>query len=112
MTSLRTDKPKCEFQRIFNMANALQQTSEFKGVPIVYVRFNPYFFRKDGKFYDMPLAESHKLLLTTIQNFTNLKQGVNLVCINYDSRDGKLDIFEDIEEDSYAQLFSNQVQFI
>ena len=41
-----------------------------------------------------------------------VKPGVNLVYINYDSRDGKLAIFENLEEDSYAQLFQNQIVIV
>ncbi len=103
---------KCEFQRIFNIANALEQTPDFQGLPIVYVGFNPHFFHKDGKFYDMPLSQSHLLLLTTIQNITDGKPGVNLVYVNYDSLNGKLAMFQDAEDDSYSNLFIDQVQII
>ena len=100
----------CEFQRMFNIANSLEQTKEFKGVPIVYVRFNPHFFRKEGKFFDMPIAESHKLLLTTIDSIVNIKPGVNLVYVNYDTQDQKLCVFQDAEQDdSYSKLFVNCV---
>ena len=36
----------CEFQRVFNIAQALQQTAEFKDQPILYLRFNPHYFTR------------------------------------------------------------------
>ena len=101
---------KCEFQRMFNIANALEQTSEFAGVPIVYVRFNPHFYHKDGKLFDMPLDKAHDLLLNTINSFTRVPhKGVNLVYVNYDTRDNKLCIFDESHDDDYCHLFQDTV---
>ena len=104
---------KCEFQRIFNIANALEQTDEFKNVPIIYIRFNPHFFRKNGTYYDIPLHESHKLLLHVIDTTTHVKPGVNLIYVNYDTNNhSKLCIFDDAEDDSYSKLFIDNATII
>ena len=88
----------------------METNSRVKQRPIVYVRFNPHFFRKDGKFYDMPIAESHKLLLDTINGIAHVpKQGVNLIYVNYDTQNGKLCIFENDEEDNNSKLFIDSV---
>lgn len=102
---------KCEFQRIFNIAHALQQTEEFKDIPIVFVRFNPHFFHIDEKFFDIKLEMAHIQLLQTINSLqkTQIKQGVNLVFVNYDKTQNRLDIFEDAENDDYAKLYQDCV---
>ena len=101
---------KCEFQRMFNIANALEQTPEFAGVPIVYVRFNPHFYHNDGKLFDMPLDKVHDLLLNTINSLTHVPhKGVNLVYVNYDTRENKLCIFDESDKDDYCHLFQDCV---
>ena len=94
----------CDFQRLFNIANALEQVPEFKGVPLLYMRFNPHHFTRDGKYFDMPLSTAHELLFSTIKDISTVKPGVNLVYINYDMTDGRLDVFNTTEND-YATLY-------
>ncbi len=102
---------KCEFQRIFNITQALQQTPEFENVPIVFVRFNPHFFHIDKKFFDIKLETAHLQLLETIKslNKTHIQPGVNLVFVNYDKTQNTLDIFQDAQEGDYAFLFKDSV---
>ena len=101
---------KCEFQRLYNIMQALQQADGFKDVPIVYVRFNPHFYRIDGKFYDLPLEKAHAILLEKINSITkeHITKSTNLLYVNYDMQDGKLCIFEG-DEDDYSQLYRETV---
>jgi hypothetical protein len=103
----------CDFQRVFNITNALEQTHEFKGVPILYVRFNPHFYRKDDVLFDMPLTEAHERLLNEITRTKKeeLIRPVNLIYVNYDSAEGQLKIFSDnnMEENDYCKLFEDSV---
>ena len=73
-------------------------------MPIVYVRFNPHFYRIDGKFYDLPLEKAHEILFEKIQSIEKIKPGMNLCYVNYDMQQGKLCIFEG-QEDDYSQLY-------
>ncbi len=98
----------CDFQRIFNIVNSLDQTEEFQDLPILFIRFNPHHYRKDGKYFDPSLKSSHELMLSTLREITKVKEGVNLVYINYDSTNGELDIFKDIEND-YAKIYKDCV---
>ena len=90
----RHDYP-CEFQRLFNIANALEQTDEFRGVPLLYLRFNPHHFEIDGVLHSRSLAQGHELLWSTLQSITAVKPGVNLVYVQYDRTDGRLDLFRE-----------------
>jgi hypothetical protein len=36
----------CDLQRTWNILSALDQTDEFKSVPILYLRVNPHFYQK------------------------------------------------------------------
>ncbi len=95
---------KCEFQRMMNIATSLQQTKEFANVPILFLRFNPHFYYIDDKYYDPPLAQSHELLLKTIQEIKkeDIIPGVNLIYMNYDRIDGELAIFKENDDDFTA----------
>jgi len=99
---------KCEFQRVFNITHALQQTTEFKDLPVVFVRFNPHFFRVDGKLFDLPIDKAHLQLLNKINSIQkqHLQKGVNIVFVNYDKHEN---IFNDAEEGDYATLFRSSV---
>ena len=90
---------------------SLQQTEEFKDVPIVYIRFNPHFYKIDNRFFDMPLPQAHEKVWDIMQSITaeDIKPGMNLIYINYDQKDGKLCIFEDEEVNDYAEIFRNCV---
>jgi len=102
-------KYPCDFRRVYNIVQALQQTDEFKDVPILYIRFNPHGYHRDGMFYSHSLAIGHEILLCTLQNInvTELKRGLNLVYIHYDQTDGKLDIFKPNEENNYGELLND-----
>jgi hypothetical protein len=92
----------CDLQRVWNIAQSLQQTHEFKDVPLLYLRFNPHFFKRAGVHYDLPLAQTHDLLLSTLRKLqaSDVKPGVNLVFINYDQNaNGRLQIFIDSENE-------------
>ena len=39
----------------------------FKGVPIIYIRFNPHFYEVDGIFYDPSLSTRHEQLLNVLK---------------------------------------------
>ncbi len=81
---------------------ALEQTTEFRGAKILYVRFNPHVFRKGKTFFDPSLESAHKLILQTLQSIqsSELKPGMNLVYINYDvDENGNLDVFKQKEND-------------
>ena len=56
----------CEFQRIFNIATALEQNVDFTGLPIFYIRFNPHYFQKDGIFHNLKLNLAHEVILSTL----------------------------------------------
>lgn len=101
----------CEFERIFNITNALEQTPVFKGVPLIYIRFNPHFFRINNKVYDPKLERSHTMLLQCIQMLVkdDVRPGVNLIYINYDcDAEGQLCIFQE-ENNDFCKLFASCV---
>jgi hypothetical protein len=59
-TSLRTAKYACNLQRVFSIANALEQRVS-KGVALFFIRFNPHCFQKGRENFDPPLGESRKV---------------------------------------------------
>jgi hypothetical protein len=79
-------------------------------LPILFIRFNPHHFRKNGKYFDPSLKSGHELMLTTLKSIKEVKPGVNLVYINYDSTYGELDIFKDVDND-YAKIYKDCVYF-
>ncbi len=92
----------CDMRRTYNIVQALEQTDEFRGAKILYIRFNPHFFKRDSVVHDPPLAESHKLLLSTVRKFdaSTLKPGLNLVFVNYDvDSNGNLQLFIQAQEE-------------
>jgi len=101
----------CDLKRVFNIVQALQQTKEFTDVPILYIRFNPHGYHRDGVYYSHSLAMGHEILLCTLQNITaaELKRGLNLVYIHYDQTDGELDIFKPNEENNYGEVLKDCV---
>lgn len=104
---------KCEFQRIWNIVHALQQTNEFRDVPLLYIRFNPHHYRVGDKFFDVKLEMGHKKLLDCLQSLTahDIRPGVNLIFIQYDQdAEGNLRVFEQDEDDDkiaipYSDLY-------
>jgi hypothetical protein len=102
-------KYACDFRRIWNIATALEQTDEFAGVPILYIRFNPHHYFRDGVCFSHDLEDSHATLLETLQSIESVQPGVNLVYIHYDRTDNVLDIFNEDPENDYPQLFEDCV---
>ncbi len=107
----------CDLQRVWNIAQSLQQTQEFRDVPLVYVRFNPHVFIRAGVHYDPPLETSHNVVLQTMRSLqtSDVKPGVNLIFINYDQdAEGRLQIFIDAEEEGndFGQILEPTVLLI
>ena len=82
----------CDFQRVFNITQALEQHPDFKGVPLLYLRFNPHHYWRDAVCFSQPLHVGHELLLSTLRSITEVRPGVNLVYVQYDRTEGVLDI--------------------
>jgi len=99
----------CDFKRVFNICSALEQNPDSRGLPILYIRFNPHFYTRDGVYFSHDLETAHEILLSTLQNITSLKPRVNLVYIHYDQTNGELDIFHEDDENDYAKLYKNCV---
>jgi hypothetical protein len=104
----------CDLRRVLDIANALDKTPEFAGVSLLYIRFNPHYFRKGSKYLDPPLNESHETLFKFIQSLTekDIKQkGVNLIYMNYDQTpEGNLQMFENQDnENDYVKIYKSCV---
>ncbi len=100
----------CDFQRVFNIVQALEQDPQFRGLPILYIRFNPHHYFRDGVCFSQPLEVGHKLLLSTIQSINIVKSGVNLAYVHYDQTNKRLDVFSPKEdENDFAKLYENCV---
>jgi len=104
-------RTRCEFQRMFHIASALELTPGFAGRPIVFVRFNPDAFVIDQKRIKYSLDVAHQKLLACIQSLkqSDLKDGVNLIFIHYDITNGKLDVFGDSQQDELHQVYEKSV---
>ena len=107
---------KCDFERLYNIAASLEALNQ--NLPLVYIRFNPHFYRKDGVMYDQSLPEAHARILTVLQQLesgeiTINPNGVSLIYINYDCTtiDGKLvvNVLQDVEDGTYARYFRDSV---
>jgi uncharacterized Zn-finger protein len=100
----------CDFQRLYNIVVALREDSE-EMIPIVFVRFNPHHFQRNGVYHSMSLKEGHEKLYKVIQSITReqLIHDVNLIYVNYDRTDNKLDVFKDVEIGEYAEFFEKYV---
>jgi len=105
----------CDFQRVWNIAQALEQTEEFKGVPILYIRFNPHGYWRDGVYFSPKLKDCHQVLWNVLNTLTpndiKNKTGVNLVFVHYDQTDGRVDVFSKAEEEQndFALLYESCV---
>ncbi len=100
----------CDFQRLYNIIISLRQESN-EMLPIVFLRFNPHHFKLDGVYHNMSLKDGHEKLYKVIQSITpeHLKHDINLVYINYDHTDGRLDVFNEDEINDYADLFEKYI---
>lgn len=101
----------CDLQRVYNIANALEQNPDFKGLPLVYIRFNPHSFTVNGKFYNHSLEYGHQVLLEVIHNLKkeDIQPGVNLIFIHYDRNNYDLHLFDDTDNNDYISLFKDCV---
>lgn len=101
----------CELQRIFNCANALEQTDAHRGSRMLMIMFNPHSFMRDGIRHDLPLEQGHLKLLKLLQKLTadDLQDGVNLIYVNYDETDGELHIFQKDSENDFVEIFRDCV---
>lgn len=109
----------CDFQRVFNIANALDANPDFRGLPIVYVRFNPHHFTQDGDYYNVPLVKGHATLLSVLTSLDRDKfnPGVNLVYVHYDTVTGadgtvQVALFNENDSDDYVQLYKDCVLLV
>jgi hypothetical protein len=102
----------CDFQRVFNIVQSLQQTENFKDVPLLYIRFNPHFCKKDGTVYDLPLDVKHVALMGMLQSLKKEdlpRNQVSLVYMYYDITNDELDVFKEDETNDYAKLYKDCV---
>jgi len=99
----------CDLQRMWNIVQALQQTTEFKDVPIIYIRFNPHMYFRDGVAFSHALDVGHNLILSILQNLKPPKPGLNLIYIHYDRTNGILDVFQNGEENEFVRVFQDCV---
>ena len=76
----------CDFKRTNEIFSVLRTAKGNPDIPVVYVRFNPHFYRKDGKIFDMPLADAHEKLFGILDKLqrSDLHSGLNLIYIHYD----------------------------
>jgi len=99
----------CDLQRLWNIVQALEQTPEFKGLPIVYVRFNPHSYKRGSIFHSYPTLDvGNKLIMSTLHslNSSQFKPGVNLIYIHYDQdANGDLLLFADSTENDFVEIF-------
>jgi hypothetical protein len=110
----------CDFQRLWNIVNALQQTPEFRDVPIVYVRFNPHHYRVGSVLFDVKIDVAHANLWSRMNALRpeDVKPGVNLIYAQYDrNEEGELNIFtEELDDDEesthYRDLYRSCVRAI
>ena len=95
-----------DLQRVFDIANALE--TQYPNVPLVYIRFNPHYFERDGVFCDIPLAIG---LIHNLEKSQFTDNGVHLIFINYDTLDGNVLALNPQGEDTndYVTLYRDRV---
>ncbi len=100
----------CDFERLYNIIIALRENAK-EIVPIVFVRFNPHHFQRNGIYHSMSLPDAHEKLYKVIHSITleQLKHDVNLVYVNYDRTNDKLDVFKETKVGDYAEFFEKYV---
>lgn len=104
-------RTKCDFQRLFNLVNAIEKNPHFRGLPIIFIRLNPHTYWKDNVFYNPPLQESHDKLWHVLQSLEPMefknKSGVYLIYIHYDTQGGKLKVFQKDFADDFSVLYED-----
>jgi hypothetical protein len=98
------------FQRLYNIVIALREDSK-EIIPIVFLRFNPHHFQRNGIYYSMSLNDGHEKLYKVIQSITceQLVHDINLIYVNYDRTNDKLDVFNEAKIGDYAEFFEKYV---
>ena len=104
----------CDFQRLFNIVQALDQHPATRDVPIIYIRFNPHAYWVDNRLFSHSLTVGHERLLHTLRGMdaASKRTGVQLIYIHYDTIDGQLCIFNEDRQNDYAQLYADCVSQI
>ena len=80
----------CDAERMVKIASAIASCPEFHDIPIVYIRFNPHYYKVGGRLYDPPLHVRYsalKSVLDAVQNRTfplRHPTGLNVVFLFYD----------------------------
>ena len=93
----------CDLDRTLKITTALS-SSQPEVVPIVYIRFNPHFYTRDGVYYDPALESRHEKLLDTIKRINSGEininpDGLSLIYLYYDTdADGRLCVFSEASE--------------
>jgi len=90
----------CELRRMWNIF----QSQSADNARMLYIRFNPHNFKRDGMYHSLSLEAGHKLILIALSKITCLKPGLNLAYINYDRTNGVLDVLKASEENDYSFL--------
>jgi hypothetical protein len=80
----------CDFDRTLKITSALEAVTEFAGLPVIYIRFNPHFYTVDGVFFDPDLPTRHQALLDVLAQLESgdiqlvNPTGLNLIYMYYD----------------------------
>ena len=78
----------CEFNRMIKIASALERGPATRGVPLVYIRFNPHWFTVNDVFHDPPLSTRYEKLGEVIKQLQSgalaLEPGLNIIYMFYD----------------------------
>ncbi len=88
----------CELYRMFKIASVISAVPGQASIPILYIRFNPHYFRIAGVHHDLSLAERHRQLervLNEVRDGTRLVNGgLNIWYMFYDrDANGRLSLF-------------------
>lgn len=82
----------CEFSRMLKIAGCLFQNPQMP-VRMIYIRFNPHFYTKDGVVFDPSLETRYERLLKLLNSLPE-REGLLVIYLYYDTKDGQLCIFQ------------------
>lgn len=99
----------CEFSRMLKIAGCLFQNPQMP-VRMVYIRFNPHFYTKDGVIFDPSLETRYARLLELLENLPD-REGLLVIYLYYDTQDGKLCIFEEQTGDAARAIQECSIRF-
>jgi hypothetical protein len=63
----------CDLRRVWSIFYALKQVETFKMAPVVFIRFNPHPYTKNGVRFTPSLGDRHTRLLGLLNTFQNFK---------------------------------------